>query len=409
MSGQPFRFLHAGDFHLESPAGGVTDVPSHLRELFLEAPYLAAERVFEAALAEEVDFLVLSGNLLHPNHTGPRGPLFLVEQFGRLRERGIAVYWAGGEIDPPELWPDAISLPDNVTLFARGVVEQVIHRRDELPLARIVGRSAEGRKKIRGADFAVDDDGLFTVAICHGTADPARLADTHVNYWALGGRHARRTLAAAEQMVHYAGSPQGRRPTQTGPHGCSLVQTDTRGRCQCIFTPTDVLRWQHEHVHVEPTTTREDLQTILRERLQAAIQNAAGTDLLVAWTVSGIGPLVTRLRRSLSAELLDGIRKEFGHRSPVAWSVTLDAEWADPLPADWYEQETLLGDFLREVRRFQSDERLALDLQPYLGEREAAGTWNAMADLTDPDLKRTVLDEVRALGIDLLSGEGTTP
>ncbi len=84
MSNRPFRFLVAGDFHLEQPLGGVAEVPDHLRELFLDAPYTAARRAFDAALAEDADFVLLTGDILRPSDTGPRGPLFLVEQFLRL-------------------------------------------------------------------------------------------------------------------------------------------------------------------------------------------------------------------------------------------------------------------------------------------------------------------------------------
>ncbi len=95
MSNRSFRFLHAGDFHLERPLMGVAEVPDHLRDLFLEAPYLAARRVFDAALAEDVRFVVLTGGICVPSAAGPRGPLFLAEQFVRLAERGIGVYSAG--------------------------------------------------------------------------------------------------------------------------------------------------------------------------------------------------------------------------------------------------------------------------------------------------------------------------
>ena len=44
MSQPPLRFVHAGDLHLERPLSGVSEVPDHLREAFLEAPYLAAEQ-----------------------------------------------------------------------------------------------------------------------------------------------------------------------------------------------------------------------------------------------------------------------------------------------------------------------------------------------------------------------------
>ena len=52
MSQPPLRFVHASDFHLELPLGGVSEVPSHLRELFLEAPFQAAHQVFDIAVTE---------------------------------------------------------------------------------------------------------------------------------------------------------------------------------------------------------------------------------------------------------------------------------------------------------------------------------------------------------------------
>ena len=101
MAKRPFRFLHAADFHLEAVPQGIAEVPDHLRESLLEAAYRSAARVFDAALAEEADFLILAGDLLHVEQAGPRGSLFLMEQFQRLAERGMAVYWAGGPSDPP--------------------------------------------------------------------------------------------------------------------------------------------------------------------------------------------------------------------------------------------------------------------------------------------------------------------
>ena len=81
MSGWPFRLVHASDFHLELPLFGVSDVPPHLRDMFLQAPYEAARRVFETVLAEEAELLLLSGDLLSPLDAGPRGVCFLLSQF----------------------------------------------------------------------------------------------------------------------------------------------------------------------------------------------------------------------------------------------------------------------------------------------------------------------------------------
>ena len=92
MPNWPFRFIHAADFHLHRPITGMTEIPDHLRQLLLEAAYRAAVRVFEAALTEESDFLLLAGDLLDPEATGPHGPLTLVRTIraaGRAGDRRL--------------------------------------------------------------------------------------------------------------------------------------------------------------------------------------------------------------------------------------------------------------------------------------------------------------------------------
>ena len=79
-----FRFIHASDFHLEAPVYGLAEAPEPLREVLLEAPYRAANNVFDAALRHEVDFLVLAGDVVAPEAAGPRALIFLRDQFALL-------------------------------------------------------------------------------------------------------------------------------------------------------------------------------------------------------------------------------------------------------------------------------------------------------------------------------------
>ena len=74
MPNRAFRFIHAADLHLEQAPQGVAHVPDHLKDLFVDSAYTAARRVFEAACTEQVDFLVLAGDVLDARRTGPRGP-----------------------------------------------------------------------------------------------------------------------------------------------------------------------------------------------------------------------------------------------------------------------------------------------------------------------------------------------
>ena len=406
MSTWPFRFVHASDFHLEQPLMGVSEVPDHLRELFLDAPYTAARQVFEAALAEDVALVVLSGDILRPLGTGPRGPLLLAEQFARLAARGIGVYWASGAVDPPEAWPTAVRLPQNVHVFSRGRVEEATVHRDAGPLARVVGACGDRQLPLRPADFSADTASLYTIAILHGDVDAASLQGRGVDYWALGGRHDRSTPQSGPQMVHYCGSPQGRRPEESGVHGCTLVQVDEQRHTRTTLIPTDAARWLSERVLVDEATSREELETRLRERMHTLLEACPAISLLVSWTVAGRGPLVAQLRRGqLAADLLAWLRNDYGYRRPAAWSVSLEAEVSETLPPEWYEQETIRGDFLRAVRHLQMNADEPLGVEQYMAEAHLAGTLAGAVTLAGKTARDRALREAAVLGARLLSGE----
>jgi len=406
MSNRSFRFVHASDLHLELPPIGIAEIPDHLRELFIESAYWAAERVFETALAEGAEFLVLAGDVFQPQRTGPRGPLFLAEQFGRLRERDIAVYWAGGQIDPPNAWPSAIALPENVHRFPQGQVKEFVHQRDGAPLARLLGTSRDRQRTVRARDFDPDPGGLFSIAVVHGGADAAALRAREIHYWALGSRHNRSTLLNTSQVAHYPGSPQGRRLQENGTHGCTLVQVDEHRQARTSLVPTDVMRWLQERVVVSETTTRDDLQTQLHERMHTLVETCPAVDLLVSWTVAGDGPLIAQLRRgTLAVELVDALRIEYGFGPPASWSLSLEVEPSVALPPEWYEQETICGDFLRAVRRFQMNGTEPLGLEAYAPDEQLPHLLDSAVALGNPAARECVLREVALLGVDLLTGE----
>jgi hypothetical protein len=164
---------------------------------------------------------------------------------------------------------------------------------------------------------------------------------------------------------------------------------------------------------IDPGTTRNELESRLRQRMAAAIGGAPGTDLLVSWTIAGSGPLASQLRRgTLAADLLGLLRKEFGHGSPAAWSTSLEIEPGAVLNPEWYEQKTIRGDFLRAVRQYQTDPAQRLGLEPLVGKpgatglaSAAAGETAAAAVVSDPAVRERVLCEAALLGVDLLSGE----
>ena len=148
-------------------------------------------------------------------------------------------------------------------------------------------------------------------------------------------------------IAHYPGTPQGRSPAESGTHGCTLVHVDDQGRARMTFIATNAMEWLHETVLIDPATRREGLEAMFAQRIHG-LTAGSKTDLLVTWTIGGSGPLLAELRHGkLRGELLEWLRIEHGLSSPIVWTVGIELEPQNALPAPLYEQETILGDFLR--------------------------------------------------------------
>ncbi len=403
------RFLHAGDLHLERPPGGLAEAADQLRPALADAAYRAAERVFDTAVKHHADFVVLAGDVVDPQASGPRGIVFLDEQFEKLAAAGIRVYWAGSSLDRFEHWAPQWPLPDNVRRFAVDRVEHVVHERAGEPLALVMGMSTMHQGRVPAAAFDTHASELFSVAVAHGSTGADSLSQRPVDYWALGGEHLRQSLLSGTVTVHYCGTPQGREPEETGPRGCTLVHVDDTRRVRTTFIPTDTVRYCDERITVEEATTREQLVALLDDRLDELLIDPFGPELLIRWTVLGSESLASELRSTkASTDLVARLRAEYGARRPAAWTVSLDAAPA-AAATELYDEETLLGEFLRSARHYAEHPEDKLSLAGYLAERHLAGRLGALADLADADVRREVLAEATALGVDLLHPAGDRP
>ncbi|WP_442481695.1 metallophosphoesterase family protein [Aeoliella sp. SH292] len=397
------RFVHSSDWHLEAPLAGLPSLSDDLRALARDAAYLAAEKVVETTLVEGADALLLSGDIVDLERSGPRAIVFLREQFERLNARNVEVYWAGGVTDGPDDWPVVARLPENVHRFGRGRVEQIDQKRDGKVIARIQGVSSADDGSVDNAGFHRDANGVFTVGVAYSTSDsPGREGD-RVDYMALGGRHRRATVDNEPGIAHFCGSPQGRTPAESGPSGCTLVHV-VDGKTQTKFISTDIIRWVDEAIEVTASTTIEQLEERMDERLDKLRQKSQGTDLLVSFHVRGTGPLVTLLRPGHETDaLIARLQKRASKRSPLCWTVGLGCLSAPTVPEEWYDQETILGDFLRQLAEYEEDPRKSLELETLLPTPLSSEVLKSVAKFKNQDHRTRVIENSKKLGLELLT------
>lgn len=405
MPGESFRFIHTSDFHLERPLGDLDELPKHLQEAIAEAPWKAAEAVFEAAVIENVDFVLLCGDLLAPHAAGPRGMSMLLDAFDALAERDIKVLWASGHVDSAQSWPESIPLPENVTRLPKGRAEAVPIVRSGRTIAVVVGRSSEGMAAIHVPSYRIDPTDEFTIGVGYGTAEPAALAEARFDYWALGGSHQRRLMEdGATQGAVFCGSPQARSLEETGAHGFHLVDVDADGAARLHAVDIDSFRYCRVVLDAGDLVRGDNLRQVLSSRISRLLAENGERHLMIGWelhpasaeALMGVGD---------PTELLTWLRRDFGNANPSAWTVSLEIHPPQKYPKQWQEEDTILGDFLRAAERHRRTQGRDLNLLPMTEEHEGLGTVTAsmMAD-ADPSQRPRLLGDATLIGVELLRG-----
>lgn len=412
MPGESFRFIHASDFHLEEPLGDLDGVPPHLREAMVGAPQAAARAVLEAAGADNIDFLVLSGDLLSPMAAGPHGMSLLLEGFARLHAAGKPVFWAAGLADDPQRWPEAVPLPPNVHLFPKGRVESVPVVRAGRTICLVVGRSSEGRGALHVAGYDAEATDEFTVAVGFGTTEAAALAETRFDYWALGGEHNRRELpGVAEAGAIYAGSPQGRSLREFGPHGYTVVDVDAERNARLHAVECDTFRYCDVEIDADEIRQVGNLRSLLGERIGQLQNRHGGRHLLIGWDIVVAGDESIQ-RVGDADELMTALRRDFGHGTPAAWTVRLSIRPPRRYPKSWSEEDTILGDYLRAAEKHRKSEARELNLLPCTEEFMADDGASAALPASAASLlaevpaaaRADLLDRATLLGVEMLRG-----
>ena len=408
---EAFKFVHASDFHLDQPMRGLAELPQHLKSVLANAPYEAARRVFDLAIAERVDFVLLSGDLFDLAASGPRPAAFLLGQFERLCEKGIEVYWCSGQVDPIDRWPASIEFPGNVNTFSASVVEDINHRRDGKTVANIYGIGYDSKRKT-ATDFISASEDVFPIALAHGVFDSNTMPFDEIRYWALGGRHKASKLEKPGSLVAYPGTTQGRTARESGAYGCHLGRVDSNGKLRLQTVETDAVRWLPQKVAIHEGQSETELKNNLSERAIKIISDIGEQTALVHWNLAPTGDFNPGLRhREYVAKLLDWLRDEFGRGETGIWSTELTIEPPVNLPTSWYEEDTILGEYLRAIGRYQSDDSLNLSLHEYLpptGEgNELAGIARVSNERRDKTLRQSALVGIEYLGVEKIVAEPT--
>ncbi len=301
-----FTFLHAADIHLDSPLLGLdANAPTERIRL---ASRLALAALVDLALAREVAFVLLAGDLYDGDAKDWRTGQFLVQQLTRLTRAGIEVIAISGNHDAESVLSRKLPVPG--MLRADQAETRLLTR---APVA-VHGQSFATRAVTENlaASYPAPVDGLFNIGLLHtacgvGGHDnyaPCTVGDLErrdYDYWALGHVHARQTLCR-DPWVVFPGNLQGRHVKEEHAKGALIVTVrDGRVAGEPEFVPLDVVRWRRLVVDVSGAADEAALLARVTTLVGAAALEAEDRLLAVRVTLTGASALHANLMRAPEA------------------------------------------------------------------------------------------------------------
>ena len=274
-----FRFLHAADIHLDSPLYGLSRYEGLPEEEIRGATRAAFDNLVQRAINENVDFVVLAGDLFDGKWPDMGTGLYFARSMGHLHRAKIPVFILAGNHDAESVITSNIPWPDNVQRFSSREPETFI-----LPDLGVALHGHSFDKPAVTANLANNYpepvEHLFNIGVLHtalvgreGHADyaPCSIDDLKAKgyqYWALGHVHAFEEVSRHPPII-FPGNTQGRHIRETGPKGAVIVSVQDGVVENLDRIELDVLRWADVTIDASGKDF-DDANEMMREALDNA-------------------------------------------------------------------------------------------------------------------------------------------
>ncbi|RFB76615.1 metallophosphoesterase family protein [Methylovirgula sp. 4M-Z18] len=348
----PFKFVHTADLHLDSPLRSLALRSRDLAELIGDATRQALVAIIDLCIDEQVDALIIAGDLYDGDQTSMKTARFLANQMQRLHDAGIATFVIRGNHDALSRITQELILPPSVTVFGgrshavdlvRGDLALAFHG---LSFAKPQAPESLLEKYHRPTPDAVNIGIMHTSlagAPGHDLYAPCRAADLHswgFDYWALGHVHVR-AQHPGDRMVIMPGMPQGRDINEGGEKTVTLVTINDDRSLIVEERPTSTAQFERIQVDLSSAETWLDAAEFIEQGIGVARDRTRSAHLVGRLRLTGATPLSWQLRHDrdlLLAETeqrAEGLGKTWVEKIEIATtaneSMPVGSVTADPI------------------------------------------------------------------------------
>ena len=291
-----------------------------MRSLALRDPDLAAligtatrqafSNIVDMCIDEQVDALVIAGDLYDGDQTSMKTARFLAAEMGRLAEAGVRAFIIRGNHDALSKVSKELVLPDMVKLFGGRAEHVMIERGPGEKAVAVHGLSFANPTapesllpKYRAAIPDAINIGIMHTSLggapghdAYAPCSPSDLQATGYTYWALGHLHKRTAITGATTIV-MPGMPQGRDINEDGPKSVTLVSVSDDGTVALEERQTALAEFARVSLDAGGVTEWSDLAQAITRALGEARSASTTPELVVRLGITGSTSLAWRMRR----------------------------------------------------------------------------------------------------------------
>jgi DNA repair exonuclease SbcCD nuclease subunit len=112
-----FRFVYAGDLHLDTPFACTRAASPRVGEVLREATFQAWERVVSLSIENSAAFVIVAGDLYEASQKCLQAQLRFREGLNRLSQHQILAFLTHGNHDPLDSVSASVPPPSNTFVF----------------------------------------------------------------------------------------------------------------------------------------------------------------------------------------------------------------------------------------------------------------------------------------------------
>jgi exonuclease SbcD len=405
------RFIHAADLHIDSPMRGLSAYEGAPVDELRGASRKAFRNLAQTALDEEVDLVVLAGDVFDGDWPDYNTGLFFIKTLTELTRAGIKVVVLAGNHDAESKLTRHLSLPDGAFKFAHDACETIQPEVLGLDIA-VHGQSYATRDVVANlaTGYRPAVPGVLNIGVLHTALNgrpehdsyaPCTVDDLRAkgyDYWALGHVH-EREIVADDPWIVFPGNLQGRHARELGPKGFTMVTTEEGRVTGVAHRDADVARWARCAIDASEATRRYEVLDMVRDGLERCAAKADGRLLAVRVVIDGATGVHDQLHHD--REAFDAEVRSRAFELGEVWVEKVKLETCRPADLiDLRRRDDAIGALLGAIDDLRSDpdtlvEQYAATFDKLRAKLPAAAIGDGL-DPTDPAVLARALDAAAA-------------